>query len=179
MNRSALSALEESDIENLRRALWFILKNSADVEDVIQDAYVRVLEYSQSSSQIDNPVAFLHRVARNLAIDHIRWRQRTARIYVAPDDSEHIRSQVQNVHSHERRADEMLEQDQALEAVLNVVSKLPPKCRDAYLLSRIEERTYREISARVGLSVSMIEKYVLRACRQVAAIAQPTQAMTN
>jgi RNA polymerase sigma factor (sigma-70 family) len=179
MNRPALIALGEPDTENLRRALWFILKNAADVEDVIQDAYVRVLEYSQNNFEIDNPVGFFHRVARNLAIDHIRWRRRTARIYIAPDDSEHIRSQVENVLSHERRADEIVEQDQALEAVLSAVSKLPPKCRDAYLLSRVEERTYLEISAKFGLSVSMIEKYVLRARRQVAALAQPEYTMTN
>jgi hypothetical protein len=107
MNRSALSALTESDIQNLRRALRFILKNSTAVEDVIQDAYVRVL-------------AFFHRAARNVAIDQIRWRKRMARIYVT-----------------------------------------------------------REISTRVGLSVGMIEKFVLRACRHATAIAPQKHAMAN
>jgi RNA polymerase sigma factor (sigma-70 family) len=179
MSRLALSELTESDIQSLRRRLSFILKNPSDVEDVLQDAYVRVLEYSQNSPKIDNPAAFLHRIARNLAIDHIRWRQRTARVCSASDDSDDIRSQVQNVRSHEPRIDEVMEQEEILQTVLTAVSQLPVKCREAYLLSRVEERTYREISVKVGLSVSMIEKYVLRARRHVAAYMAPRHAVLN
>lgn len=179
MSRLALSELTESDIQSLRRRLSFILKNPSDVEDVLQDAYVRVLEYSQNSPKIDNPAAFLHRIARNLAIDHIRWRQRKARVCFASDDSDDIRSQVQNVRSHEPRVDEVMEQEEILQTVLTAVSQLPVKCREAYLLSRVEERTYREISVKVGLSVSMIEKYVLRARRHVAAYMAPRHAVLN
>jgi RNA polymerase sigma factor (sigma-70 family) len=179
MSRLALSELAESDIQSLRRRLSWILRNPSDVEDVIQDAYVRVLEYSESASKIDNPAAFLHRTARNLAIDQIRWRQRTARVCSASEDSEDIRSQVQNVRSHDLHIDEVMEHEEILQTVLTAVSQLPIKCREAYLLSRVEERTYREISAKVGLSVSMIEKYVLRARRHVAAYVAPRHAMVS
>jgi RNA polymerase sigma factor (sigma-70 family) len=62
---------------------------------------------------------------------------------------------------------------------LTAVSQLPAKCREAYLLSRVEQRTYREIAAKVGLSVSMIEKYVLRARRHVAEYVSPMYAAVN
>jgi RNA polymerase sigma factor (sigma-70 family) len=179
MCRLALSALAESDIQILRRRLSFILKNPSDVDDVIQDAYVRVLEYAASSPKMDNPAAFMHRIARNLAIDKIRWRRRTARVCSASDDSEDIRSQVQNVRSSDRQIDEVMEQKEILQTVLTAVSQLPAKCRDAYLLSRVEERTDREIALKVGLSVSMIEKYVLRARRHVAAYVAPSHVSVN
>jgi RNA polymerase sigma factor (sigma-70 family) len=179
MCRLALSDLAKSDIQSLRRRLSFILKNPSDVEDVIQDAYVRVLEYSKASPKIDNPAAFMHRIARNLAIDQIRWRQRTARVCAPCDDSDNIRWQVQNVRSQERQIEEVMEQEEMLQTVLSAVEQLPVKCREAYLLSRVEEQTYREISVKVGLSVSMIEKYVLRARRHIAAYVSPMQAVAN
>jgi RNA polymerase sigma factor (sigma-70 family) len=179
MSGLASCVLADTDIQILRRRLSFLLKNSADVEDVIQDAYIRVLEYSQSGMRIGNPPAFLHRVARNLAIDRIRWQQRTARICGAADDSEEIGSQVQNAASNDKQADEMLEYDQNLQLLYKVVAQLPPKCRQAYLMSSLEGRTYREISTAVGLSVSMIEKYVLRARRHIAAALAPTYAMAS
>jgi RNA polymerase sigma factor (sigma-70 family) len=179
MCRLALSNLAESDIQSLRRRLSVILKNPSDVDDVIQDAYLRVLEYAESSPKIDNPAAFMHRIARNLAIDQIRWRQRTARVCAASDDSEDIRWQVQNVRSYERQIEEVMEQEEILQSVLAAVAQLPAKCREAYLLSRVEQRTYREISAKVGLSVSMIEKYVLRARRHVAAFVAPMYTAVN
>jgi RNA polymerase sigma factor (sigma-70 family) len=179
MARLAESVLAGSDIQALRFRLSSLLREPADVDDVIQDAYLRVLEYSDQSPEIENPAAFLHRIARNLAIDHIRWRERTARICSAADDSEEVTAEMYEVSSLQRRADEVLEQDECLNAILTAVSQLPAKCRQAFMMSQFEERTYREISQKVGLSVSMIEKYVLRARRHIAVKVAPLYAMAG
>jgi RNA polymerase sigma factor (sigma-70 family) len=177
VNEMAVGALVESEIRSLRRRLSGILHNPSDVDDVIQDTCVRVLEYSAECDDIKNPVAFLHRVARNLAIDRLRWRRRTSRICAGQDDSEDIRRQLQNASSHDVSADELLQRGQALQSVMDVMAQLPPKCQQAYVLSQLEERTYREISDQVGLSVSMIEKYVLRARRHITSRLQPARAL--
>jgi RNA polymerase sigma factor (sigma-70 family) len=179
MVRLATNVLADSDLRILRYRLSSLLKEPADIDDIIQEAYLRVLEYSERAPEIENPAAFLHRIARNLAIDHIRWRQRTARICAAADDSEEIQAEMHKVSSRQRQADEMVEHDQCLDAVLAAVSQLPPKCRQAYVMSQFEEQTYREISAKVGLSVSMIEKYVLRARRHIASTVAPLYAIAS
>jgi RNA polymerase sigma factor (sigma-70 family) len=177
MTRLAESVLAGSDMRVLRFRLSSLLKEPADVDDVIQDAYLRVLEYSEESRQIDNPAAFLHRIARNLAIDHIRWRERTARICAPAEDSEALAAEMYQVSALQRRADEEVERDECLDAVLAAVAQLPPKCRQAFFMSQFEEQTYREISQKVGLSISMIEKYVLRARRHIALKVAPMYAM--
>jgi RNA polymerase sigma factor (sigma-70 family) len=178
MTRLAENVLTNSDIRVLRYRLSSLLKEPADVDDVIQDAYLRVLEYSDDSPKIDNPVAFLHRIARNLAIDHIRWKERTARICAPAEDSETVAAEMHQVSAMQRRADEEVEQDECRDAILAAVAQLPPKCRQAFFMSQFEEQTYREISQKVGLSISMIEKYVLRARRHIALKVAPLYAVS-
>jgi RNA polymerase sigma factor (sigma-70 family) len=168
----------DSDIRALRRYLSRILKNSADVEDVIQDAYLRVLEYTDDGPHIDNPLAFLHRIAGNLAIDNIRRRRRTSLICTATGDSEDVEERAQNVCS-PHDAEDSLEHDQILQAVLAALAQLPPKCSLVYRMSCLEEHTHREIAVKVGLSVSMIEKYVLRARRHVVTQVAPAYRRAN
>jgi RNA polymerase sigma factor (sigma-70 family) len=43
------------------------------------------------------------------------------------------------------------------------LAELPPLCRDAFLLNRVEELTHAEIAARLGVSVRTIERYMVKA----------------
>lgn len=42
----------------------------------------------------------------------------------------------------------------------NAISKLPPKCREVFLLSYVEGLSNKEISARLNLSLSTVENHV-------------------
>ena len=43
------------------------------------------------------------------------------------------------------------------------LSKLPPLCRDAFLLNRVEGLTHAEIAGRLGVSVRTIDRFMVRA----------------
>jgi|GEM_PF-172058 RNA polymerase sigma-70 factor (ECF subfamily) len=49
-----------------------IVKNSHDAEDVMQDTYIRIFESSSSYSSQGKPLAWILRIARNLALDIVR-----------------------------------------------------------------------------------------------------------
>ena len=55
----------------LRRAAYKILGDWDISDDIIQDAYIKVTEVS-AAQNISQPLAYLFRVVRNLAIDHYR-----------------------------------------------------------------------------------------------------------
>jgi RNA polymerase sigma-70 factor (family 1) len=45
------------------------------------------------------------------------------------------------------------------------INLLPEKCREAFLLSRAEELSYKDISGHLGISVSTVEKHIIKALK--------------
>ena len=64
-------------------------------------------------------------------------------------------------------ADQQLIGRENLAAAARVIRALPPRTRDAFLLHRFEDQTYAQIAKRLGVSVSMVEKHIAEALRQL------------
>ena len=131
--------------------------NRQDAEDATQDAIVRVLE--TDTSTLVNPRAYLHRSVHNRLVDGYR---RSGILDVVPlhelEEAEHPLLLDPDAHV---RTQELL-------ASLKVaLGALPPKCRQVFLLHRLEGYTQEEIAAHMGISVSMVEKYMIRASRHL------------
>lgn len=62
--------------DRLYRALYFITGSSADAEELMQDAFLKLWERWDRLDTIDDPVAYLFRVALN----RVRMRARRARV---------------------------------------------------------------------------------------------------
>jgi RNA polymerase sigma factor (sigma-70 family) len=150
------------DHKALRRRLALILKEPSDIDDVIQDAYVRIMEIKSSGSKIDNPPAFMHRVCVNLALDRTRQLQRRERLFVS-DNFDEVTSMIENQPSRELTPEEYCAREELGKDVMSALQELPEKCRNAFVLKRFWDFNYREIASDINLSVSMIEKHVKRA----------------
>jgi RNA polymerase sigma-70 factor (ECF subfamily) len=128
-----------------------------DAEDVIQEAYLRVLRYS-AQNVVENREQLLFSAARNLAIDTQRRgkvRQKTA-IELA------VLAPMQWPAS-----DEVVDTEQRLARVEAAIAALPSRCREVFLMHRIDGLSYSEIAAQRGISVSTVEKHIARACLMI------------
>ncbi len=159
----------EAVVADLRRELivWLTRKGgaAADVEDVVQDAFLR---FHRAGHQLGSPDArpLLFVIARNL--QHDRWKAEGRESRRRSDDDVHaLDSGPRALASEACPADDRLVHRQYLAAAAAVIRALPPRCRDAFLLHRFEALTYRQIAVRLGVSVSMVEKYVAEALRQL------------
>ena len=139
-----------------------MLREERDVDDVIQDAYVRMMEVSSSGASIDTPAAFLFRVCVNLAFDRLRRAQRSERLF-ASSSSDDVSTMLENQPCSEPTPEEECAREDLSKAMLAVLGDLPEKCRHAFILRQFWDYNYREIANDTRLSVSMIEKYVKRA----------------
>ncbi len=102
------------------------LSSEQEARDVAQEVYVKLLQL-EKPQEINVIRAYLFRTAANMAIDY-RRRQST-RHKVA---DELVVMDEQAMPGQER----VLAARQELEAVKNAVASLPPKCRQAFILSR-------------------------------------------
>lgn len=131
------------------------LRTSEDAADVAQEAYIRLMQY-EGSREIQSPSSMLFRIAINIANDLGRAEQVR---HVSDRCSVDEVDLVCDRSSPEREV--AAEQDLAL--VYATVERLPPKCRQVFLLSRVQYMTYPQIAKHCGISVKMVEKHISHA----------------
>lgn len=129
--------------------------------DCTQETYVHLVRM-RSTIDVQNPRAFLFRVAANLAVDNlrkIRIRREALSVDPLPD----------NAASMAPSAEDALDAKQRLVQVERAIGELSPKCRSALLMNRLEGKTHREIAEALGVSESMVAKYVIQALKHCRA----------
>lgn len=124
-------------------------------EDLCQDVFLRVGQQPPCEA-LEQPRAYLFRIARNLLIDHHR-RRRTRPAGQPLDDPELCLACPRACP--ERDADRALCR-RALDAAL---ASLPPRQRQALTWHRLEGLTQAEIGRRLGVSERMAGRYVAQA----------------
>lgn len=149
---SAVTAafLESSDF--LKKFLARFLRVQQDIEDVAQEAYLRAYVAEQRES-IEQPKAFLFRVAKNLVLTRLSRKSRQITDYIEEADA----SAIMQV---EAGLDQELEAQECLGLYCEAVASLPEKCRQVFLLRKVHGLNHKEIAERLGLSVSSVEKYL-------------------
>src|SRR5947209_1314533 len=93
--------LFEREYFNVYRTIRAMVLNEHEAEDLTQEAFTRAYRARLRYRPTAPPGAWLHRIAVNTAISHLR-RQRLARIlpmrlYQAPDDRDYVRSEARTV----------------------------------------------------------------------------------
>ena len=138
----------------LQKYLHNFTAGAEDVEDLVQEAYVRVCALSPTQV-VESPRALLFRIARNLAVDRARQRLTHATDDVA--DFEPL-----NVSSQEAEPDEQVDLRRRFESFCAAVDSLPPLCRRVFVLRKVYQLSHAEIAQVLGLSHSTIEKHVAK-----------------
>ena len=156
-NRRPLSAVTGAFLENyvfLKRFLARFFQDNRDIEDVAQEAYLRAY-VAEQKREIEQPKAFLFRIARNLALSQLTSKSRKITDYLEEcDESVVIECGA--------AADSEVEALQSLGLYCEAVAGLPEKCREVFLLRKVHGLSHKEIAEYMSLSVSSVEKYLLR-----------------
>jgi RNA polymerase sigma factor (sigma-70 family) len=129
--------------------------------DCAQETYVHLARMG-SAVPVQNPRAFLFRVATNLAIDHLRKsRTRETILGIEPpcEDAPCTAPSVEDV----------IEARQRVVRLESAIKELSVKCRTALLLNRLEGKTHAEIARTLGVSESMVAKYIVQALKHCRA----------
>ena len=119
-------------------------------EDVVQEAYLRFAAATDHQRAADDrilqPVGYLYRIVRNLAVD---WARHLAQEDRPP--SAVIEQVASAAPSPEQAA---LDRDQ-LRIVVAALAELPPRTRLAFELHRLQGETFPAIARRLGISVGL------------------------
>lgn len=147
-------------MENYYRELVCFLNaklgNRQVAEDVVHDAYVRVLERA-SDTPIEQPRAFLYRTALNLVIDgHRRNALRQSEPLEVLDSEERFATSSPHASHDQARRLDMLER---------ALAELPAACRESFLLRKLEGLSHPQIAEHLSISRSLVEKHIVNAMK--------------
>ena len=127
-------------------------RNEADIRDMVQDVYVRVCEAAKTEIPRSSR-AFVFTTARNLLIDKFRSRQVVPLETVGDPDTLSLAAEQPGPERSAIARDEL----RRLQAALD---RLPPRCRQAVLLQKLEGLSRREIAQRMGVSEETVKDYL-------------------
>jgi RNA polymerase sigma factor (sigma-70 family) len=130
---------------------------AADLDDLVQDVAMR-LHGRGAGGSINNPAAYVFQVAHSVVTDHARRNQvRHRSAHLTLEDNHH----PVEVCSPER----VLQGREDLARLVAAIGELPERTRQAFVLHRFEEMSYAAIARHLGISVSAVEKHIMKAIR--------------
>lgn len=156
LDQKAESTVTPAFVKNLsflKRFLTRFLSSSQDIEDVVQESYLKAL-CAEQKQEIHSPKAFLFRIARNEALKELQKKSRRITDYLDDLDIPESSTEISIEDSSIAKQRFGLFCESALE--------MPPKCRKAFLMCKVYGYSYKEIASHLEISVSGVEKHIAR-----------------
>jgi len=133
-------------------------KDSALSEDLVQNVFFRILKYRYLFRGEGDFRTWMFHIARNVNHDHfrkIKWKGR--------DDLDHWKERLSSA---ENRQTEF-QQDEEMNLLTMALGKLPEDKREVLLLSKYQDKKYREIGEILGCTEGAVKVKVFRALQEL------------
>ncbi|WP_157222394.1 RNA polymerase sigma factor [Novosphingobium sp. AP12] len=136
---------------------WFRRRvgEPSEAEDLAQECFVRIAS-RQERDVVLHVEGYVYQTARSVLFD--RTRRRRAR-----DSEAHVSLMPEHDSVEETNALRTLLAKEKLRRVSAILMTMPERTRSVFILSRLEGLRYAEIATRYAISVSAVQKHMLRA----------------
>ncbi len=151
-DRSVIADMVAAYDLDLRHFITSRISQMDELEDVIQEVYLRLSRYEDIKG-IRSPKSFLFRIAQTVMID----RNRKA---VVRQVSAHSPLDDTQLTDNTPLQEQQVAGKQELDVFCAALKAMPPKPRQAFILSRMDGLTYKEIARHMAVSVKSVEKYM-------------------
>jgi len=148
--------LEEFLRENNNALISYVyswVRSRADAVDIVQEVYCRIFRLGNLGA-VRHLRGYLFKAARNIATDWVR--QRVVREAFAHDEL--LRGNLESA-----SPEHIWLAREELEALQREVEALPPKCRLALMMVKLEGASYEEVGAHLGIKTHSARRLVERA----------------
>ena len=153
MNKQDYKQCFDQYFDPLRNYLYYKCGDSDLATDIVQDVFLKVWE-----KPIDviskNIKSLLYKMVNDAFLDHLR-KKKVANKYLSRLDL--------NLNSNS--PDDILEFEELKQQYETSLAALGEKQRSVFLMSRMEDLTYKEIAERLSISVKAVEKRMSQALK--------------
>ncbi|WP_183874550.1 RNA polymerase sigma factor [Pedobacter sp. AK017] len=129
--------------------------NSREIaEELVQNSFVKLYEHKRSIETNTSVQAYLFVILKNQILNHYRSQlvRNKYELHIAKHANAEDHSLIEQIESRE------------LAALINMeIEKLPPKCREVFILSRKGFLSNKEIAAKLDISENTVEQHIRKA----------------
>jgi RNA polymerase sigma factor (sigma-70 family) len=143
---------------SLRSYLHAVFPKVGDVDDVVQESYLRILR-ARAAQPIRSARAFLFTVARRLALDKLRHERASPLQAVTHLEMLRVIDDGADV------AAKVVDRER-LALLADAIASLPARCRDVFIFHKIKGHSRRETAAQLGLAEKTVEVQTANAMRR-------------
>jgi RNA polymerase sigma factor (sigma-70 family) len=132
-----------------------------DVDDLVQESYARILQV-KTTGRIEYAKAYLFATARNVALSILRRPRIFSGQPVTDFPAVGVEEEGVNVV-------ETVSVRQEVALLLEAVDALPARCREIFILRKLQGLSQKEIAARLGLAEQTVQVQIGRGAKKCVA----------
>ncbi len=152
--KEGLGALFDKYYDYLSGQVYYILKDVDESEDVIQELFMELWKKHEHLNSINSSLkSYLKRAAINRALNKIKKRKD----FFDYDAELELGKSIMQPN--------LTEISELEERIADGIAELPPRCKEVFVLSREHEKSYKEISIELNISIKTVENQISKALK--------------
>jgi RNA polymerase sigma factor (sigma-70 family) len=166
-----ISEVVERERSRLRNFIRRRVPDPADAEDILQDVFYKLVEANRLLMPIEHVTGWLFRVARNRITDAFRKKRpdNFSDVAVPHDDEEELMQFEDLLPSPDAGPEALYARNVLLDELELAIDELPEEQRTVFVAHELQGRSFKEITAETGVSVSTLlsrKRYAVLHLRQ-------------
>lgn len=152
--------------EPLCQYAYALVKETQAAEDIVQEIFVRVWEKKKELIGSPDLKFYLYTAVRNNCITYAQKNKRSPVTSLTGQEVAIAPSNTLPENKIEKSFEELLEEG---------LDRLPPRCREVFVLSRMSKLTYQQIADTLGISIKTVENQMGKALSVLRAYVKEKQ----
>lgn len=162
MDERLLKRFVESYSNDLLYYAQYLVRSREEAEEVVSDVFFEVWQNRDTINEIKNIKAWLLTITHNKAVSCLRKKEHSNSSVSWDEMGDNV------LPANLQTPDEQLISREEMERINAIINNLPPRCRQVFILAKIEKLLYKEIAEILGISVKTINIHVAKALELIS-----------
>ena len=144
--------------EPLCRYAYSMLHNEEEAEDMVQKTFCKLWEQREKMEIHTSIKSYLYRMVHNACLNKIKqWQMQ----------SEHHEMIIYSSVTATNHVEQMLVHKELHSQIELAIAELPERCREVFLLSRMQHLSYIQIAQKMQISPNTVETQIVKALKML------------
>ncbi len=153
--KKALGVIFDKYYEYLVREVYFIVKDTGQSEDIVQELFMDLWKKQYLLDSISSSLKYyLKRAAINRSLNKIKQQKFF-----------HKELELSDFNVSFEQNNDNLEYKELENKINSLIDALPNACRTVFVLSRVEQKSYKEIAEELSISIKTVENQISKALK--------------